>query len=350
MNKNNLKKIILIIFFSLVICSYIIFNIIDTLRYRGGRPEEIIYTSNTKSNLDYKVYLKPNDFIDQPYLINDFSFITSLIEYIKTSFSYDFDGNSDVGINYDYYIKATIVSEYMTDNAMKVSKPVWNKDFVLLDHKQGYAPNSKIKIDEVLNIGIDYYNDLLSTFEQALNIPLSSRLDIAFIITIRGKLKDNKMLNKEHNLIMSLPLGVKAFNIDVSSNFPEQEIIYRREQRNIEISYMLVIIYIILGIVIIGIALYFIRQIMNKEQNKYDIKVNRLLKEYDDRIVNVSNFIRYEHMQIIDISNFEELLTFSDETLEPIIFWEKKSRNKREAWFSVVRNKILYRYIITCRK
>lgn len=350
-NKKKQRDLItLIIILTLIICSYIIFNIVDLLRYRGGRPNEIIYTNNITSDVKYEAYLKPNDFIAQPYITNDYSFITSLVEYIKATFTYDYVGNSDISVDYDYYIKATIVSKYLSDNVAASSKPLWNKDYILLNHKTGKAPSSDIRVTEDLNIGVDFYNNLLEAFRQTLNIPLDSRLDITFIMSIKGNLRDNKVIQKEHLMTMSIPLGVSVFDIDISKSFPDQEIMYSKEQKAVATSYMLAIVYIVLAIVIVGIAFYFIKAIVHKGKNEYEAKVNRILKQYDDRIVTVSTFIRYEKLEIVNIPSFDELLTLSDETLEPIIYWEKKNRNNREAWFSIVIDKILYCYMVSYSK
>lgn len=348
-SKRRIKIIAVIIFFSLIVSIYIIINVIDILKYRGGRPEEIIYTSNVENVINYQVYLKPNDYIKEPFINNEFSFISSLVEYIKTDFTYNYVGTSNVPLDYSYYIRGTIVSKYVEENA-GVTKPIWKKSFILLSKKEGHTDNSHIDVLESLNIGLDYYNMLVETFRNTLNLAVETKFEVEFSMSIKGKLKDNKSINKEHIMTMTIPLGIKIFDIATSSNFPEQEIMYSREQKKIEVSYMLAIIYIVLVLIIIGITVYFVRHIINKGKNEYATKVNKLLKEYDDRIVTVSNFIRYEKLEIIDIKEFEEILTLSDEILEPIIYWEKKERNHKESWFAIIRDKILYRYIINYDK
>lgn len=346
-NKRRKRAIFILSFLTFLISGYLIYNIIDVLRYRSGNPDEVIYKSSVHSDIGYDVYLKPNDFFDQVYVGNDFSYISSLVEYIKTSFNYNYEGTNSVDISYDYYIKGQMVTNYMAEGANSLTKPLWIKEFTLLDRNKGHSSNSKITIKENLNIGLDYYNELLEDFRTSTNMVLDSRLDVTLVIRINGELVGNKTLTKEHYLTMSIPLGVKAFDVTISKSYPEHEVIYSKEQLKLETSYMLAIIYIVILLAVLWGAIYLIKLIINKDKNDYESKINKLLKDYDDRIVTVSSYVRYERMEIVNVKNFAELLNLSDETLEPIIFWEKNENDLREAWFSVIKDRILYRYIIT---
>ena len=42
----------------------------------------------------------------------------------------------------------------------KVIKPIWVKEYILLDHTTGETTNSKINIIETLNVDINHYNDI----------------------------------------------------------------------------------------------------------------------------------------------------------------------------------------------
>jgi hypothetical protein len=349
---SNKKKniLILIILLTLTISIYLVYKVVDTLRYRGGRPNDVLYIDSVASDIGYTVYLKPNTFFDIPYVDNSFSYVTSLVQYIKTTFVYDYVGSADVSANYDYYIEGKMTSNYINTDVSQLTKPLWVKTFTLLDHKRGSAKSSKINVREDLNIGIDYYNSLLDSFSQNTNILLDSKLDVTLIMNITGQLANGKEMYKTHQMTMSIPLGVKAFDITTAQNFPEHEVIYSKEQKKAETSYMLTILYITIIIALLWIEIYFIRLIINKDKNKYEEKVLKILKDYDDRIVTVSNFVRYESMDIVEIPDFEELLTLSNETMEPIIYWEKRNRDSKEAWFSIIKDKILYRYVISYKK
>jgi hypothetical protein len=74
----------------------------------------------------------------------------------------------------------------------------------------------------------------------------------------------------------------------------------QKEQPKKEVSYMKAIIYIGVLILLIGISSYLIKIIIYKKYSKYSILKNKILKQYDDRIVTVSNFIKYDKWEIVD--------------------------------------------------
>ena len=81
--KQLFKRIrIFIILVFLVVTSFVISNSVKktiTLSYKEN------------SNINYLVYLKPNDYyIDQPYLSKGMQYIASLIDYVDVNFNYNF--------------------------------------------------------------------------------------------------------------------------------------------------------------------------------------------------------------------------------------------------------------------
>ena len=59
-------------------------------------------------------------------------------------------------------------------NQSSYFKPVWNKEFILLDRKYGNTSNSQIKITEQLKVGLKFYNDLINQFSNELDLPVDS--------------------------------------------------------------------------------------------------------------------------------------------------------------------------------
>lgn len=336
----------IIILIVVLISIFIIYNVINLLKYKEGNPKDILYTSDIKASSNYNIYLKDNDFILDEYLPSKTSYISSLVEYINVNFNYENKSDINTNLLYLYNIKANVICEYIEEENNEVKNPIWNKEFILLEDTKKEAKDSNFKINTSANIGLNYYNNLVDTFRSTLNIPIRARLEIKFNVKIKGTSNENTFFDKNHYMTLTIPLNVKAFDIKEYKNFSDNETVYSNKPKTSEKIYMLAIINISAFILIILGAWYLIRIIKNKDRNKYYDEIRKILKTYDDRIVTVSNFVKFEKLEIVDLPDFDELLKLSNETLEPIIYWKRRSIKRIEAWFSILRNKILYRYII----
>ena len=64
---------------------------------------------NEKSNIDYKVYLKDNDFYDEEFLGKDQAYVASLIDNIEVDFKYKLNMETeDIEFKYSYYVTAKL--------------------------------------------------------------------------------------------------------------------------------------------------------------------------------------------------------------------------------------------------
>lgn len=321
----------------------LIYNITQILKYREGHPKDIAYTMRIEDSNNYEVILKANPFLTNDELDSSFSYITSLVNYINTNFTYQFAIDKKIPLNFDYYIKANIVSKTESDATTETLKPVWNKEFILTDHRIGTSNNSKITISENLRIDLDYYNDLVNLFKTTLNIPITSTIEVKLMVSIKGKLDNN--INKDHYMLMSIPLDVQVFDIKTSTNYVSVETIYNKELPKKEISYLIIIIYISSIIAIIYIGMFIIQRTYNRYKSKFVLIRNKILKDYSDRIVTISNFVQDNKFKTINVTEFDELVDLANEAYEPILYWARK--DTKESWFIIIRDNIIYRYVLS---
>ena len=89
---------------------------IETTKEKAS--QSIVYTEN--SEVDYRVYLKDNDFFQKGYLEKDNQYIASLIDYIKVDFEYLLESEEkNVDYNYVYKVVAeTNVEEKSNNNSL----------------------------------------------------------------------------------------------------------------------------------------------------------------------------------------------------------------------------------------
>lgn len=339
--KGRKDKIIIIVTILIMFLStvFMLNYIIKSIKNIEGDPDDILYINTLKDNINYEIFLKENDFLVESSLNENFSYVTELIEYIEVNFNYEYTNNSDMNLSYNYFISADIKVEPMNDSS-KLTKPIMIKKSILLEEDLKKLEDKKFVINEKLNIGMDYYNDFVKDFIEFLKAPVQAYLDILLVVQVTDEIDV-----KNYEMKINVPLAENIIEINTLKNFDEQEIYYEKEPIKAEVRYVIIIFYITLVLTINISGIYIIKLIINKKYNKYWQELNKILKEYDDRMITVLNFIDYSKWEIVDTPTFNELIDMANEAFEPIIFWEQKGKNK-EAWFCILKNKIIYRYKI----
>ncbi len=345
MNQKDKIKIIGIIFVASVISVTCLFKIVTTLKNLNGDPKNIAYVGTSKDSLEYSVYIKENPFIESPVLSSSYSYVTALVDHVKLNFQYDYSFDRNVDLTYNYVVKANIVGLSNNSETVVTTNPVWNKEYILVPRSEDKKANGEIKQVQEVDIDLTGYNDLVSSFMTDYGIQLGTTLEVKLMIHFKGTI-NNKPVENEHFLTASIPLGVKVFDITTSKNFTEEEKVYLNSAPKKEDSYVKIIVSIVVGGSTIFLAIYLIRKIVEQYCSEYILTRNKILKDYDERLVEVMNFVKYETWETVDVTSFEELINLSNEAFEPIFFWERKQNHQREAWFCILREKVLYRYLL----
>ena len=75
--------------------------------------ENIIQTYSINSDIDYKVYLFENDYINAEYMQEGKAYISNLVSKVKANFDYTIKTSNkfDSEYEYDIYAKANVVHE-----------------------------------------------------------------------------------------------------------------------------------------------------------------------------------------------------------------------------------------------
>ena len=83
---------------------------------------------------------------------------------------------------------------------------------------------------------------------------------------------------------------------------------------------------------------------MNKLKSLEIIEeLNKILRICQEKIVKVRNKPTIKQENIVEVKDFGEIIKLSEELFRPILYWESK---EEEAWFIVMSNDIVYRFIL----
>lgn len=295
------------------------------------------------SNLDYKVYLKENEYYKEPYLEKNMQYIASLIDDVDINFNYNFSVNQNINYKYTYYVKADLSvadtqdkSKIIYSKSDKLTKPVT----LIKENSTGFNINQNIKIN------YSEYNDLVKAFKSAYGISANSNLVLSLCLEIEDE-KGSKIRSLDSSDTMKITIPLTEQMIDIKMDYKEINNsnninVYKDFSISNSIMFVLSIVSLIISIIFIIKLLIFIKKSTIKK-TIYDITLSKILREYDRVIVNSKKSIDLNN-EIIDVKNFNELLDVRDNLEKPIIFSELHKGQK--SIFVVKTPNETYRYIL----
>ena len=329
--KNLLLMVIITFFVGLII---IVFYL--------TRDNKQFITYNEESNVDYKVYLKDNDFYKEKYLGKDKSYIASLIKNIYTEFNYNVDISNIINYDYSYRIAAEVD---VLDEKTGTNIYHFSENLKEVDSKVG-SGNLAIKASTDINYGD--YNNKISKFMDVYELKnASANLNIYLYVTIDNidnidvsSLKDKKVSS------ISIPLTENTISVDIGDT--------SIANTNNKVEIVNVVDYswlFILGLLFILISIiYLVYLIMYCSKTRtaqmiYEKEIKSIMNNYDYYIQKISGSYDIGTSQVIKIESFNDMLEIRDTLKQPILMLENE---RRDGTFFIIpaTNSIIYTYAL----
>lgn len=306
-----------IIVFSLIL---ILFIVISIFSIHGALENENVLLYDIKGNIDYKVYLKENNFYKDPYLGKNMTYITSLIDYIDMTFNYNFDINEKSNIDYIYTISANLVIT-PEDN----SKVLFNEKYILLTDKvskQNVGLEGQ-SIKETIKLDFNYYNDLANKFKSTYGVNCNCKLVLDLTVDLNGEdLNYGAQFNSSNNMQIAYTLAKKQ--VDITSDSASIDISEKIDTQSEgiiknKVLFIIGILFIVASIVVTIILIKIINKFKYRKDS-YTRYVEKILSNYDRAIVETQYLPNLENYEVIQINKFNELLDVRDTLRLPIIY------------------------------
>ena len=321
-NMRDRKKIIrrmianICLFLLLLVLGILFLN--KSLHFKG----EKVVNYSEKSNLDYKVYLKENDFYDEPYLGKDMVYVANLIDKLVVDFDYNFNSEEKENLTFTYSVIAKLSIGNLTG-----TKLYFEKNYPILSDKSITMENdSKQAISEEISVDYPYYNSLANSFKKQYGVETDSKLTIYMLINKKNTDDSDLILNSNSAMNVVVPLSERSVDIKLDyKDIDEKSNIIKKQTMKPKdyIPYALAGICIVLSLVMMVKAMRNAGLLYNKK-SEYEKKIAKILKEYDRLIAESSSLMSFDNKEIITISKFSELLDIHDNLLLPIMYYEVK--------------------------
>lgn len=294
------------------------------------------------SDVDYKVYLKENEFYEKKYSSKDNQYIASLIDYIVADFSYDLEiYESDIKYDYRYRLEAEVNVEEKTTN-----KSIYNFEDILIEEKKFEGIEDKnISIKEKVNVDYNKYNDLIKKFVAIYDLDEAlATLTIKMYINIEGVDGNFQRDNADEYLIsLDIPLTTKTVGIDLNTNLIgcEDELIICESRKTIWGKLVIIVLILIEINYIVKLCKYMSKS--RTPEDIYKLELNKILSNYGSYIQKINNELDIEKYELIGVDKFSDILGIRDTIQEPILMFE--SKEKLKTYFMIPdKNRILYYY------
>jgi hypothetical protein len=333
------RIIILVIFiglFTFIATKFIKDGLITTTTY------DLSYEEN--SSLDYKVYLKDNEYFDDLYLKKDLQYIASLIDYINVDFDYNFKSSDKVDYDYSYYITGTVVATKTNDD----TAILYQKEYTLLnEQKVSKEDVDSFNIKENLNINYDNYNNIVNSFKSEYALQLDAKLIIKLYVITNGEYQNfNNGIHNGSVMELTIPLSEQTIAIKMDykeANNTDTIKEYSTFEAINVIYFILGGIFGILDLIVLYKYIVLIHKLTGKTSH-YTKIINKILKEYDRIITNVKNTPDLSEYQVVNVTDFSELVDVSERVEQPILYSVIHKNQKSQ--FLVINKDIAYQYII----
>lgn len=336
--KSNSKKIIYSFLFIIdMVFLYFAFVLIFkhvNLENRKYNAYESSYSEISK--VTYQVNMLENDFITKEEFGSSSSYIMKYTDDILFDFYYVYTGTNKP-IKLKYSIVANVTGDYK--RSTNASDEIYNKKFVLLEEETNDY-QALIQLNKKAKINIQEYNNILKDLQQDLKIPLIGNLKVYLQVDLYDQ--NNNMIDT-YLQDVNVTLLQEVYSIQITNNDQTFKNFYSDD---LKINYFY-LIGLGLGIsilIIFGILL--MRLIFKSKLSKEEKEIKKIIKVYDDYIVNIHDKIIEKNYKVIIIKEFKELLTLANNNLTTILYYD----NKKSALFYVILDKYLYKYEIKLEK
>ncbi len=298
---------------------------------------------NELGNIDYKVYLKDNNYYQEQYLGKDMQYIASIIKNIVPTFTYEMHSEEKMEYTYNYKVTADLIISDPNDN----NKVLYKKPSVLLKDTKEKVTGSSFRVDKDISINYDEYNNYVNAFKKEYALSVNSKLVLTFTIDVEGKsslLKED--FNKTSKLVIAIPMSEQTINIGIdTSDINNSGTLERNYMSQIKKPVALVL-GIIVGILSLALLYIVIYNFLTNRSKKdiYKSTVKGILREYDRAIVSSKSGEKIDESkyEIIEVPRIEELLDAHDSTGKPILYSEDIDNDI--STFIIISDEILYKF------
>lgn len=300
-----------------------------------------------KSQVDYGVYLKDNDFYEQNYLGKDYAYVAALIDRVAADFRYQLQMDTHRAIEFEYTYRIDAVLEITEASTGKL---LLNPTTEVLPAKTVTTSGKSVNVRERVEIDYAGFNDLANDYIKTYELSgVRANIVLQMHVSVKGNSEEFNTSQSSNSYVssISIPVAAKTVNVQITSSIPPEESKILGYNPNLASAFAFKVLALAFASVgaLLGITLILFVYLTKNTDITYDIKVSRLIKSYKSYIQRIKNAFDTAGYQLLLIDTFEEMLEIRDTIQSPILMHENEDRTCTSFYIPTA-TKILYLYEI----
>ena len=305
--------------------------------------QDIVYEYSDQYHMNKKINLQKNTYMSEDEILSSQTYLSDLISTIDLDFKYKYVASHVTSIVYDYTIELKIVSNLTVD---KDEYNVLNKKEVLKS-SQGTVNANQFRVEEKVKIDYKKYNDLINSFKSELGIRPISEMQIVLTVIAKTGIDEKNIVDK-YTQSYNISLGEKVAKIngvsdDIRNNNVTKNIEITHEKEKDEVAQLISLILMTVDTLLV---IYLLTQTTSIKtiNNEFKLNVNKILRYYDEKIVQISSLKGLDFSQAILVVSFDELMNLAEEEGKSMLCYVDETRET--AYFIVVKYNKNYVYVM----
>ena len=305
--------------------------------------DEVISTVTymVQGDTKYKVYYEKNNYYTDDYYnqATQEKFAGNLIDKIDVTYDYHVNFSDVVAGSIEYYIEAIL---YVENNL--------SKSYILSTKElESYRSNSK-DINKTVMVDYKYFKDIYNNYvnEQGPSYAGNAFIKVYFKAINKVNYQSMDEIDEENNLGLIIPISNDPISISKDTNITSEEktLTVKNDNSNLKMFYQAASLatWIITILLIISFSITYSKNI--ESDSTYKKRLAKILRDYDELIVNVRRLPNLDSYQTIEVTTFNELLDAQNNVEMPINFKEEKTSSK----FVVIKDNLAWVYTLKEKK
>jgi len=341
MKLSKQMKIVVVILGIILALAFSAYALYEWKVVKYEEKEEVYYTYQSKGNIDYHVFLRPNVMYDAEYLEKDRYYVFKYIDHVDIKFKYQFKGSAPAQLKTDYTVKA-----YLQGLHGKENEVLWSKEYVLVPQKVEEGEGSSKVIEINVPVALDGYQAIKDTIfdDSEVNSPVV--LNVVFDVRTLASTKKGKLEDKMSPNII-IPIGENVFKIEGEQELSGENGITEQiklqkpvDMRKVTVCFAISFIFLVITVLLA----VFIKVAVPPDT--FEKSMARIFKEYGERMAGMEHAMSYQFSNIISISSIEDMVKIADEVGQPVFYYKVNSRTERKIEFYVFDSGRIYYMVI----